>query len=150
MPQSLAKIHIHLVYSTKNRDRHIGDNIRPNLHHYMGGILKNRKCYPVEINTEPDHAHILFLLGRDIAVCEIVKNLKTGTTTWLRDEASMNPSFQWQKGYGAFSVSESNVDAVRRYIQNQADHHKHTTFQDEFRKLMRLHGLEIDERYVWD
>jgi REP element-mobilizing transposase RayT len=150
MPQSLANINIHLVYSTKRRERLIEDAIRARLHAYIGGILLKFDCLPLEINTEPDHAHLLFVLGRNVAVSKLVGNLKTGATDWLRQQDSTLARFHWQSGYGAFSVSASNVAAVRTYIRNQREHHRHSTFQDEFRALLRKHGIEWDERYVWD
>jgi putative transposase len=143
-------MYLHLVYSTKNRERVIDDESRPVLHDYMGGILRNKGCVPVEINTEPDHAHVLFLFGRTVTVAEVVANLKQGSTLWLREQGPRYHMFQWQAGYGVFSVSHSNVEMVREYIRNQREHHLKMTFQDEFRAFLRKHGQECDERYVWD
>ena len=150
MPQSLAKLNIHLVYSTKHREYLIEDSIRPRLHAYVGGILLKTGCIPIEINSEPDHAHLLFLLGRNIALSKLVGILKTSATDWLRSQDKELVHFHWQNGYGAFSVSSSNVPAVRAYIRNQKAHHRESSFQDEFRILLRKHGIEWDERYVWD
>jgi REP element-mobilizing transposase RayT len=150
MPQSLANVNVHLVYSTKQRERLIEDAIRPLLHAYMGGILRKYDCLPVEINTEPDHAHLLFVLGRGVAISKLVGNLKTGATDWLRKHDPALTGFHWQSGYGAFSVSASNVAAVRNYIRNQREHHRARSFQDEYRVLLRKHGIEWEERYVWD
>ena len=150
MPQSLANINIHLVYSTKQREHLLKDAIRSPLHAYMGGILRKLDCLPVEINTEPDHAHLLFVLGRGVAIGKLVGNLKTSATDWIRKQDSTFARFHWQNGYGAFSVSASNMATVRAYIRNQREHHRTRTFQDEFRALLRKHGIEWDERYVWD
>ena len=150
MPQSLSEINIHLVYSTRKRERLIADAIRPDLHAYMGGILNHHGCFPIEINSEPDHAHVLFVLGRKVAISKLVTNLKTGATGWLRDQDLRLARFHWQRGYGAFSVSASKIEAVRIYIRNQRQHHRRFTFQDEYRALLRKHGIKWDERYVWD
>src|SRR4051812_35010160 len=104
MAQSLAKLYIHLVFSTKNRERVIPDEIRPALHAYMGGILRDLTCIPVEINTEPEHAHVLFLLARTIAPSDIVGQFKKGSTNWLQEQRADLRNFHWQNGYGAFSV----------------------------------------------
>jgi REP element-mobilizing transposase RayT len=150
MPQSLAKIYVHLVFSTKNRERVIPDEIREGLHAYMGGTLKGMDCLPVEINTEPDHAHVLFLLGRTVALSEVVGGLKKSATEWLREHGAGLRGFHWQAGYGAFSVSQSAVEEVREYIRNQREHHRVKTFQEEFRAFLRKYEIEFDERYVWD
>ena len=150
MPQSLAKLYVHLIFSTKNRERVIRDDIRRDLHDYMGGTLKGMDCVPIEINTEPDHAHVFFVLGRTVTLSEVVGQLKKSATEWLRARGAGGPGFHWQAGYGAFSVSQSPVEDVRDYIRNQREHHRAKTFQDEFRAFLRKYGIEYDERYVWD
>lgn len=150
MAQSLAKVYVHLIFSTKNRERWVPDAIRGILHEYMGGIFRDMDCTAVEINTEPDHAHALFLLGRTTALSDIVGNLKKGSTNWLRQLDDSLHDFHWQHGCGVFSVSASRVDDVREYIRNQREHHREISFQDEFRTFLRRHQVEYDERYVWD
>ena len=150
VPQSLSKVYIHLVFSTKYRMPSLPDEIRPELHPYLGGILKGLGCTPVEINTEPDHAHVLFLLSRTEALSEIVGHLKKSSNDWLRKQGPQFAEFFWQGGYGAFSVSRSQVEQVQAYIRNQREHHRGKTFQDEFRALLKVFEVEYDERYVWD
>ncbi|MEI6534631.1 MAG: IS200/IS605 family transposase [Verrucomicrobiaceae bacterium] len=150
MPQSLAKLYVHLVFSTKNRDRVLLDDVRPDLHAYIGGTLNGMGCGPVEINTEPDHAHVLFLLSRTEALSDVVGGLKKSATEWLRARSPNYSRFHWQAGYGAFSVSQSALDDVRAYIRDQREHHRGRTFQDEFRALLQKYEIEFDERYVWD
>jgi REP element-mobilizing transposase RayT len=150
MPQSLAKIHVHLVFSTKNRERTLQDDVRADLHAYMRGILRDLESPPLEINTEPDHAHVLFLLGRTHALSNVVGQLKRGSSVWLKTRSPGYAAFHWQNGFGAFSVSQSAVAGVRLYIRGQREHHQHATFQDEFRAFLRRHEVEYDERYVWD
>jgi putative transposase len=150
MPQSLAMIYVHLVFSTKNRARLLPDEIRNDLHSYMSGILREMSADSIQINTEPDHAHFLFQLPRPVAFSEIIGELKRGSTIWIQKQSSSLREFKWQAGYGAFSVSKSNIAAVQKYIINQRQHHRVLSFQDEFRELLRKHEIEFDERYVWD
>ena len=150
MPQSLAKIYVHLVFSTKNRERCLPDEIRPDLHAYMGGTLNGLGCEPIEINTEPDHAHVLFVMSRTETLSSVVGQLKKSTNDWLRARGPQFLNFYWQGGYGAFSVSQSAVNEVREYIRQQRQHHQRVSFQDEFRAFLRRHEVVYDERYVWD
>lgn len=150
MPQSLSKIYLHLIFSTKNQERILTDDIRTDLHAYMGGTLKGMDCVPLEINSEPDHAHLLFLMSRTHTVSDVVGGVKKSATDWLRPRDAALAGFRWQAGYGVFSVSASNVDQVRRYIQNQREHHRKQTFQEEFRLFLEKYEVEYDERYVWD
>jgi REP element-mobilizing transposase RayT len=150
MPQSLAKVHVHLVFSTKNRERVLRDEIRADLHAYMGGILRDLESPAIEINTEPDHAHVLFTLARTHTLSDVVAQLKRGSSAWLKSKGTTYATFHWQNGFGAFSVSQSAVPEVRDYIQRQREHHQRTAFQDEFRAFLHRHEVEFDERYVWD
>src|SRR5262245_14587846 len=117
MPQSLAKIYLHLIISTKNRERLIPAHIRSGLHSYMGGILRELGCNPVEINSEEDHAHLLFTLSRTESISTVVGQLKKGSNDWLRTQGHRFANFYWQGGYGVFSISQSAVDEVRAYIR---------------------------------
>lgn len=150
MPQSLARIYVHLIFSTKNRERVLPDDIRPDLHAYMGGTLKGLGCSPIEINSEPDHAHLLFIMTRTETLSDVVGQVKKSANDWLRARRPQFAHFFWQGGYGAFSVSQSTVEGVREYIRNQREHHKWVSFQDEFRTLLKRYEIEFDERYVWD
>ena len=150
MPQSLAKVYLHLIFSTKHRERLIPPQIRPELHRYMGGILRELECNPVEINSEPDHAHVLFTLSRTEPISTVVGHLKKGSNDWLRRQGTEFSKFHWQAGYGVFSVSQSAVEEVREYIRTQEAHHGKLSFQEELRAFLRRYGLEFDEQYVWD
>jgi putative transposase len=150
MPQSLAKLYVHLIFSTKNRERTLPEAVRCDLHSYIGGILRELGCNPVEINTEPDHAHLLFTLCRTVSISTVVGQIKKGSNDWLRTKGAEFLNFYWQGGYGAFSVSQSAVGEVRDYIKGQQEHHKRVSFQDEFRAFLRRYDVEFDERYVWD
>lgn len=150
MPQSLAKLYVHLVFSTKDRERVLADEDGPDLHAYIGGIFNGLGCIPLEINTEPDHAHILFILRRTVALSDAVGGVKKSATDWLRARSPRYAGFHWQSGYGAFSVSQSAVENVRKYIRNQRDHHRGRSYETEYRSMLEKHEIEYDERYVWE
>jgi REP element-mobilizing transposase RayT len=151
MPQSLARVLVHIVFSTKNRASFLQDNaIRGELHAYLITVLDSLECPSLAINSVEDHIHILCALSRKIPLMKLIEELKTSTSKWLKTKGPSYRGFYWQNGYGAFSVSESKAPEVKRYIHNQEEHHRRLTFQDEFRALCDKHGLAIDERYVWD
>ncbi len=150
MPQSIARLYVHLIFSTKHRERLITDGVRPSLHAYMATVLQNFNCPPVLINSVEDHIHILFELGRTVAVSQAVEEVKTTSSKWIKTQGAEFAGFAWQSGYGAFSVSESIVPAVRDYIGNQREHHRSKSFQEEYRAFLEKHGVAFDERYVWD
>ena len=124
--------------------------MRADLHAYMGGIFRDLDSAPLEINTEPDHAHVLFRLARTHSLSDVVANVKRGSSAWLKTRGAAYTGFHWQNGYGAFSVSQSAVADVGDYIRRQREHHQRMSFQDEFRAFLRRHEIEFDERYVWD
>ena len=156
MPQSLSKLAIHLIYSTKNRHPFLThSDLRSKTEAYQVGIFKELDCPSILTKAMPDHVHALFLLGRTRAIADVVKEIKKNSSGWIKDQANaysdpMLKKFSWQSGYGAFSVSESNLEKVKAYIQNQEEHHRHITFQEEYRKFLEKHQIPYDERYVWD
>ena len=150
MPQSLAKNLIHLVFSTKERWPLLEDAVRQELHNYAAGILKDLDSPAIIMNSVPDHVHILFNLHRTKALADVVMETKRGTSKWIKTKGNQFAFFQWQNGYGAFSISQSAVGDVREYIRNQTEHHRKVSFQDEFRIFLKRYEIEFDERYVWD
>ena len=150
MPQSLARLHVHLVFSTKHRGPLLRNSVRDSLHRYMAVVLQNLGCPPALINSVEDHVHILFELGRTVAVSAAVEAVKKSSSKWIKTQGSEFVDFAWQAGYGAFAVSQSNVSSVRNYIAEQREHHRRKSFQEEYRALLERHGVEFDERYVWD
>ena len=150
MPQSLARLHIHLIFSTKNRENLITDAVRSPLHAYMATVLQNLGCHPVLINSVGDHVHLLFDLARTVAVSQAVEEVKKSSSKWINNQGPSFTGFSWQSGYGAFAVSESNAEAVRTYIANQEEHHRQRSFQEEYRIFLKRHNVAFDERYVWD
>jgi len=150
MPQSLSRLHIHLIFSTKNRERIISDRVRDSLHAYMATVLQNIGCPSVLINSVEDHVHVLFELARTVAVSAAVEEVKKASSKWIKTQGAEFAGFAWQAGYGAFAVSESNVPAVREYIAGQQQHHRKKSFQEEYRAFLERHRGAFDERYVWD
>ena len=149
MPQSLAKIYLHLVFSTKNREPSPGRRyLRTQCHSYLAGTCKARGSPSLIIGGVADHVHILCMLGREESVAVLIRELKRESSKALKEIGL--PTFYWQRGYGAFSVSPSHVDALKNYILRQEAHHRKESFQDEFRRLLKKYGVEYDERYVWD
>jgi len=149
-PQSLPRLHTHLVFSTKNRQRILRANVRQSLHAYMATVLQNIGCPAVLINSVEDHVHILFDLARTVSVSEAVEDVKKHSSKWIKTQGTDFANFAWQAGYGAFAVSESNVPTVRDYIANQQERHRRNTFQEEYRTFLERHGVAYDEKYVWD
>jgi putative transposase len=151
MPQSLARIVLHIVFSTKHRAPFLTDpKIRPRLYAYLAVVLQGIDCEPILINGTEDHLHTLCNFSRTITIADLIETMKTTSSRWMKDQGRKYGEFYWQGGYGAFSVSQSKIGATRKYVANQEEHHRHVSFQDEFRELCRLHGIQIDERYVWD
>ena len=151
MAQSLAKILLHLVFSTKERRPFLKDQtLREELHRYLGGILTNLECQPLIIGGVEDHVHLLFAHSRTATVADGVKELKRGSTVWLKTKTPVLSEFAWQNGYGVFSIGQSQVEDVRAYIAGQKEHHRKISFQDEFRRLLQRYEIAFDERYVWD
>ena len=151
MPQSLAKILIHAIFSTKERRPLLSEPaLRSEMHCYLGGVLKHLECEPIIIGGVEDHVHLLVRLSRTCSVADMVKELKRGSSLWIKERESRLESFAWQSGYGAFSIGYSQVPVVRRYINHQEEHHRRYTFQDEFRRMLERYEVAYDERYVWD
>jgi putative transposase len=150
MSQSLASILIHLIYSTKNREPWLTPAIDPELYAYQATVFQAMHSPALLINGTADHVHALFLLGRTVALCDVVEEVKKSSSKWLKTEEPTLAGFAWQAGYGAFSLGESGVPAARLYIERQKEHHRVRTFQEEFRAFLRKYRIDYDERYVWD
>ena len=151
MPQSLANIMIHLIFSTKSRIEWISANLEGPLYAYLCGIADNLRTPIIEIGGMPDHVHILMHLSRIITMSEVVQQLKTGSSRFIKEtEPASAANFTWQKGYGAFSVSPSQKALVIAYIKGQKEHHQEQSFQNEYRLLLHKHKISFDEKHVWD
>ncbi|MCB9851289.1 MAG: IS200/IS605 family transposase [Phycisphaerales bacterium] len=151
MPQSLSAVHVHVVFSTKERKAMLRDEqLRAALHAYLGGICNRLDCPPVRVGGADDHVHVLARLGRQITQAEFIKELKRASNVWLKDQSDRFATFQWQAGYAIFSVSQSNLSQVDEYIANQETHHQRVSFVDELLALLQRHSLDYDEQYIWD
>ena len=150
MPQSLHVAYAHLIFSTKERIPMITVDINSSLFEYMGGIVRDLDGRCIEINGTEDHVHLLIRASKSVPDTKFIQELKGGSSRWINESGAKETKFQWQAGYGWFSVSPSQIHAVRSYIRNQKEHHQTTTFQDEFRKILEKCEVDYDERYVWD
>ncbi|MFO0950170.1 MAG: IS200/IS605 family transposase [Isosphaeraceae bacterium] len=150
MPQSLSSVLVHLIFSTKHREPLIIEAVEPALHAYLAGALRAMGCPALAVGGMPDHVHALFLLARTTSISQVVEGLKTESSKWVKTQGPSYRAFHWQAGYGAFSVSPSRADETRSYIENQKEHHRVRSFQDEYRAFLKRHQIEFDERYVWD
>lgn len=154
MSQSLSNCLIHAIWSTKDRFPFLTDKtLRDEFHSVIGGVSARLECPTLIVGGVADHVHILMRFARTITIADWVKETKRASTVWMQRQHARDPmlsKFKWQGGYADFSVSESNVAAVRRYIANQERHHKKMMFQDEYRKFLAANKMEWDERFVWD
>lgn len=150
MPQSLAKVYLHAVFSTKNREPVLADGWRDELFAVLGGTANNLGCRSLIVGGVADHVHLLFVLGRTITIADAVGKIKSTTSLWVNQTRGLPAVFHWQNGFGAFSVGQSKVEEVRDYIRRQPEHHARQSFQDELREWFRRYEVEWDERYVWD
>ena len=148
MPQSLAQIYLHLVFSTKDRRPFLqNSDLRNEMQHYLGGICNG---LILRVGGVADHVHLLCRLGRSITIADLIKELKRESSKWIKTKSPSLADFHWQNGYGAFSISPGHVDQLIAYIVNQEEHHKTESFQAEYLRLLAKYGLEWDERYVRD
>ena len=151
MAQSLSKIIVHTIFSTKDRTPFLHDlAIRDELHRYMGGILSANDCQPIAIGGVEDHVHLLCTLARTCEPAHLVKEVKRGSSLWLKTKSPSLHDFAWQRGYGMFSLGFTQIESARAYIAKQAEHHREVSFQDEYRTLLQKYAIPFDERYVWD
>ncbi|MCD4818339.1 MAG: IS200/IS605 family transposase [Candidatus Cloacimonetes bacterium] len=151
MPQSLSKISLHIVFSTKYRFGFFTDrDIRNDVHSYIAAIFNKRGATAIKVGGVADHIHILCLQSREELISKTIGEAKRSSNLWLKEKYDIFSNFRWQKGYGVFSVSESHINRVTKYIENQEEHHYKTSFKKEYRTLLKKYKIEYDEKYVWD
>lgn len=150
MAQSLASLLIHIIFSTKRRQPLIKPEIIKDLHHYIASIARAHESHVFEIGGVEDHIHLLVSLPRTLPLSKLIEEMKKGSSKWIKSKGEFYQDFAWQNGYGAFSIGQSNIAALRKYIQNQREHHHKMTFQDEFRLFLKKYEIVFDEKYVWD
>ena len=151
MPQSLAQVWLHVIFSTKQRRPFLQNSeFRDQMFRMLAHHVKESECVSASVGGYVEHVHLLVGLSRTITIAKLVEHVKTETSKWAKKAIGGHSTFSWQAGYGAFSVSHSMKDKVDEYIRSQEQHHATSPFQDEYRRLCEKHGIEIDERYVWD
>ena len=151
MAQSLAVLYVHIVFSTKGRHPFLQDgSFRSEAHTYLGGTSAHLGCPPLVVGGTKDHVHILARQAKNVALSDWIRDLKSNSSTWIKEQRPAISRFAWQAGYGAFSVDMTRIEVVRNYILGQEAHHKKVTFQDELRRILIEHGIEPDEAHLWD
>ncbi|MES2468135.1 MAG: IS200/IS605 family transposase [Verrucomicrobiota bacterium] len=150
MSQSLSLLIIHDIFSTKDRHPFIDPDTRPRLHAYLSTVARNIGCEAYRVGGVADHVHLAIRLSRTVTIADLVQELKTSSSKWVKTQSPGPTVFSWQRGYGCFSVGPSDLEPLRAYIDDQEKHHETRTFQDEFRMFLNKYGVEYDEAYVWD
>jgi REP element-mobilizing transposase RayT len=150
MSHTYTSLLFHMVFSTKHRRPIIEAEWRARLHQYLGGTVRGLDSVALEIGGMADHVHLLVSMHQSYSVADFLRDLKANTSKWVNESALLRSRFEWQRGYGAFTVSKSQMEQVRRYIQNQEKHHRKMTFEEELIKLLDAHGIEYDPRYVFE
>ena len=148
MPSTHLSLHYHLVFSTKNRVPMITKEWRTDLHAYLGGIVRGIKGVPLAIGGIEDHVHLLVGLRATHRLDYVLRDVKADSSSWVHEVVGRK-KFEWQAGYLGVTVSPSEIERVRNYVLNQEEHHRRRTFQEEYLEMLRLSGIEYDERYVW-
>jgi putative transposase len=150
MAQSLSKVIIHIIFSAKNREPWLDSDIRPRMHAYLATICRDLGGEALRVGGVADHVHIVTTLPRTLSQAQLIEGIKKPSSKWIKGLDSKYRHFYWQRGYGAFSVSPDQLNAVLEYVERQEEHHRTRSFQEEYRDFLRKCGVEFDERYVWD
>jgi putative transposase len=149
MATTFTRLLVHIVFSTKNRAELIKPDIERDLHAYVKGIAKNHASPILEIGGTADHIHLLVSLSKRVAVADLLENIKKDSSAWMKAQGPQFRQFYWQEGYGAFTIGESGMPSLKRYIANQKAHHRRKSFKEEFLRLLKKYRVEYDERYIW-
>ena len=150
MAHTYTNILVHVIFSTKDRQAWLVPEIKERLFGYIGGIVRENGGRVMMVNGPSDHVHALVAMPATVSVADMLRVVKTNSSRWVHDEWPERGDLAWQAGYGAFSVSQSAVDDVKAYIERQEEHHKRMSFKEEFLAFLKRHGIEFDERYVWE
>ena len=148
MPSTHLSLNYHVIFSTKNRELWFEKEFLSELHSYLGGVLNGLNCQSLRVGGVQDHVHLLFAMPAHINLSDVIRELKKQSSIWIKEQLSRS-QFAWQTGYGAFTVSASALPDVRKYIQNQEEHHRDTSFQDEYIHFLKKSGVEYDANYLW-
>jgi len=149
MGQTLVQNYLHIVFSANNREPLISSEIENDLHAYLGGIANNLDCPPIKVGGYTDHIHILTALSKNIALKDLLTELKSASSKWIKTVDRKYKKFYWQDGYGAFSVNLKDLNNVINYIANQHEHHRKKTFQEEFLEFLKQNNVEYNEKFLW-
>jgi putative transposase len=149
MANTYTSLHYHLLFSTKNRKRWITPEIAERLWAYLGGIARQNDMTALRVGGIEDHVHLVLGLPPTVAPSKAAQLIKGASSNWIHDNFPALSAFRWQDGYGAFTVSKSNLPEILRYVEGQREHHREKTFQEEYRALLHKHGIKYDERYLW-
>ena len=150
MAQTLVSLMVHVIFSTRHREALITPEIEAELFAYMGGILKNRESRLLDAGGTANHVHLLISQSKNIALSSLMKDVKKDSSSWIKTKGIVFRNFHWQDGYGAFSIGESNIPALKQYIATQKEHHRKRSFQEELIQFLPAYGLQYDERFLWD
>jgi REP element-mobilizing transposase RayT len=150
MARSLSFLLVHVVFSTKDRAPVLDEAVRPDLHAYLATLVRSSECECFRVGGVADHVHMAIRLNRQANIADLVAEIKSSSSKWLKGQSPKLAKFSWQRGYGAFSVGPADLNALIRYIDTQEAHHAKQNFQDELRAFLKRYGIECDERYLWD
>jgi REP element-mobilizing transposase RayT len=150
MSQSLSKVLLHIVFSTKNRQKTIPKHLRAKLHAYLAGVCRSKGSEAYRVGGTDDHVHIACTLPRPLTMAKLVEEIKKPSSLWMKQQEGGTGQFSWQAGYGIFSLGQSQLPALLRYIDNQEEHHRTKSFKEELLELLEKYGVEYDEKYLWD
>ena len=150
MSQSLSRVLLHIIFSTKNRLAFLIDSgLQQRMHAYLARVFNEHNCPAIEVGGPEDHVHILCLLSRNHAISQIIKKSKANSSSWAKTLGGRCLKFSWQSGYGVFSIHQSQIGPIRKYIQNQKEHHRKKSFQEEYLEILHEYKIPYDERYIW-
>lgn len=150
MANTFTQIYVQIVFAVKGRKNLIAEEYRDEVEKFICGIIKNNNSKALAIYCNPDHVHILIGIHPSISVSNIARDIKAGSSKWINEKKWVKGKFRWQEGYGAFTYSKSQIDAVVKYILNQPLHHKKTTFKEEYHKILNDLDIKFDEQYLFD
>ena len=150
MSQSLSKICVHIIFSTKYRQPIIDEKIEEELWNYLGGVCNELECVSIKVGGYVDHVHILCVLSKKITAMKLLQEVKRSSSLWIKTKGKEYEDFYWQDGYAIFSVNPYELDVVIRYIAHQKAHHENKDFKRELRSFLKKYNVEYDEKYIWD
>ena len=149
MAQSLSKLYVHIIFHIKNNDVTIRSEDEKELYAYIGGIIKANEAFPIKINGTENHLHILTTMSKNLSLAKFVEEIKRNSSRWIKSKGTHYQFFAWQGGYAGYSVSQSKVPIIEKYIEKQKEHHITETFQDEYVKFLQEYNVDFDEKYLW-